>query len=318
MIEKKFASLGLDLSVSAPLSKICSMGVGGESRYLSRVKTVDELMSAVKACNELGVDYRVVGGGTNLIPSDLGYSGVVIKNETSSITIDSKRGRVIADSGVHLSNLILKCASERLSGLHPLYGIPGTVGGALINNAGSHGTAITDFVRSLSILDAGEPKTYDVEYLESGYRKTKLKFSKEKPQVVVLNVIFQFNSRKQEEVMEDLSNYKKIRQQRQPLGIKTSGSIFSNPSGTDNAISDQAKNTSAGFLLDSSGAKKLSVGGARVSKKHANWIENFNNAKSSDVRKLIDLMRDLVSEKYKIVLKEEVEYLGDWNLSSNE
>ncbi|OQA53121.1 MAG: UDP-N-acetylenolpyruvoylglucosamine reductase [candidate division WS2 bacterium ADurb.Bin280] len=318
MIEKKFNLCGIDITPALPLSEICSMGVGGNSLYLSRVKTLDQLMKAVEICESSDLEYKVIGGGTNIIASDSGFSGVIIKNETSQITIDSARGRVIADSGVFLSNLIVQCASQGLGGLDPLYGIPGTVGGALINNAGSHGVAISDFARSFTLMDKEGPKTYKVEYLEPSYRKTKLKFVKKKPREVVLSVIFQFNSRKQEEVMSDLKKYKTIRQERQPLGIKTSGSIFSNPSGTDKATDDKSKNLSAGFLLESSGAKRLSVGGARVSKKHANWIENFNHATASDVRKLIDLMRESVNEKYNIILKEEVEYIGDWDLSSDE
>lgn len=314
-IEQELRSARIDFEDTVLLSDHCLMGVGGRAKYFVREKSLSRIVDLVKLCKTIELPYKILGSGSNIIPSDSGFDGLVIKNESFNISLDAQRSKAIVDSGVHLSKFILELASGGMSGLEPLYGIPGTVGGALINNAGAHGVSIFDFVRSVTVFDKEEIKTYDPDWFGAEYRKTKLKGLKSDTPIV-LSIIFQFNKRKQEEITSDLSKYKAIRQENQPLGIKTSGSIFRNPSGSDLLSVKDAKYRTAGYLLESVGAKKMSVGGARVTKKHANWIENFNQATARDVRKLIDKMREAVREKYNITLEEEVEYLGGWDAIS--
>lgn len=296
------------------MSKYSSMGVGGPARFFIEARNINELVEILELLRSVAAPYKVIGGCTNIIASDEGFEGVIIRNRTSSINIDPNSGRVIVDSGVPLSLMIMNAATAGLGGLEPLYGIPGTVGGAIINNAGAHGVAISDFLRSASVAYSAEKiENCSTQWFGFKYRQSNLKYKKEDFPPVILSAIFQFQRRKNEDLVDNLAKYKKWRVEKQPIGAKTTGSVFRNPSGTDNANSDNEKFKSAGYLLEQVGAKRMTVGEARVSKKHANWIESGPGATAADVRKLIDKMRNAVEEKYQITLSEEVEYIGKWN-----
>jgi len=291
-----------------------SLGVGGLAQFFYFAKDFDDLIKAVSVARNAGAPYRVIGRGTNIIFSDLGFEGLLIVNNSNDLVIDQESGRIIADSGVALSRLILEAASAGLGGLEPLYGIPGSVGGAIIGNCGAHGVSIGDAVLSASLLVSSDKiVSFPSSWFKFGYRTSILKYQKNEAPPVVLKVIFQLQRRRKENVLEEIAKYKKWREVHQPLGEKTCGSIFKNPAQTDNIAGTPLKEKSAGYLLEQVGAKKLRVGDARVSKKHANWIINAGQAKAIDVRALIEKMRDLVEDNFKIILKEEIEYLGVWN-----
>jgi len=312
--QEKINNLGLGFKTGEPISSRSSMAVGGPASFFIEAKTIEELIKCVNGCRSIAAPYKVIGGGTNIIASDAGFDGVLIQNKTSNINIDPDSGRVIADSGVPLSRMIMEAATAGLGGLESLYGIPGSVGGAIINNAGTHGVAVSDFVKSASVIvSSDQVESYSAVWFDFGYRKSKLKHRRDDYPPVILNIIFQLQRRKKEDLMKDLAQHKKWRVEKQPLGIKTSGSVFRNPLGSDNVKTDDDRYKSAGFLLEQSGAKKFVVGGARVSKEHANWIENFSNASAADVRRLVDQMRAAVADKFQITLEEEIEYIGKWN-----
>lgn len=312
--QDKINNLKLGLKADEPISDHSSMAVGGPATYFIEVKSVDELIECVSDCRNIAAPYKVIGYGTNIIASDFGFEGVLIKNKTSNINIDPGKGRLIADSGTSFSRMIMEAASAGLGGLEPLYGIPGSVGGAVINNAGSHGVAVSDFIKNVSIIFSSDQiENHSANWFDFSYRKSKLKYNKNEYPPVILSVIFQLQRRKKEDIMKELAEHKKWRADKQPLGIKSSGSIFRNPLGSDNVQNQDDRYKSAGFLLEQAGAKKFFVGGARVSKKHANWIENYSNASASDVRTLVDKMRNAVVDKFQVTLEEEVEYIGRWN-----
>jgi len=298
---------------NVPLAQYSSLGVGGEADFLFVANSVSELVEAVVAAKKSGLAYKVIGFGTNVIVSDAGFGGLVIINRTSALNIDASLGRVIAESGVSLSKMILEAAAAGLGGLEPLYGIPGTVGGAISVNAGAHGVSIGDYLRSSSVLiSADKILPIKRDWFKFSYRKSRLKYSHLNSPPVVLNAIFQFQRRKEEDILEDIGRFKKERQEKQPIGQRTCGSIFRNPTGSDQLKSEEDKFRTAGYLLDTAGAKQFSSGAARVSKVHANWIINRGNASAKDIRGLIEKMRNAVEEKYSLTLLEEVEYLGDW------
>jgi len=299
---------------NVPLDQYTTLGVGGCADFLVEVKTIDELVEAVVAARKIGAPYRVIGLGSNIIPSNAGFPGLIIVNRASSLNIDTTSGRVIADSGVPLSRMILEAAGQGLGGLEALYGIPGTVGGAVVANAGAHGVSISQYLKSSSVLISSEKiKACKADWFEFGYRSSRLKYKKSDSLPVVLNVIFQFQRRKKDSILDDIAKAKKWREQNQPIGKKTCGSIFKNPVGSDDAKAKSEKEKTAGFLLDQANAKKMAVGGANVSRMHANWIENTNHADALDVRTLIEKMRLAVSEKYSVDLEEEIEYIGVWD-----
>jgi UDP-N-acetylmuramate dehydrogenase len=209
--------------------------------------------------------------------------------------------------------VILEAATFGLGGLEPLYGIPGTVGGAVIVNAGAHGVDIGSFLRSASVLVSSE-KIINCKpnWFKFGYRTSKLKGINSESAPVVVSVIFQFQRRKKEDILEKIGEFKKWRSSHQPIGEKTCGSIFKNPAGTDDAQGGQKEKT-AGYILEQAGAKRLVVDGVRVAKIHSNWVINNGKAKAFDVRSLIEKMRSVVEEKFSLTLVEEVEYLGRWD-----
>lgn len=295
------------------LTQYCGLGVGGKADFLFVADTVNDLVGAVVAAKKSAAAYRVIGFGTNVIFSDTGFKGLVIVNRTAGLNIDSSTGKVIAESGVSLSKLILEAATAGLGGLEPLYGIPGTVGGAIAVNAGAHSVSIGDYLRSSSVLiSADKMLSAKRDWFKFSYRKSRLKYSHLNSPPVVLNAIFQLQRRKEEDILDGIARFKKERQERQPIGQKTCGSIFRNPTGSDQMKNEEDRFRTAGYLLDSAGAKQLSSGGAKVSKIHANWVINKKNASAHDVRDLIEKMRNAVEEKYSLTLLEEVEYLGDW------
>jgi UDP-N-acetylmuramate dehydrogenase len=295
------------------LNGFTSMGVGGPASLLFVAKTFDELVEAVVAARTVGVNFRVIGNGTNVVFSDKGFDGFIIVNKANSFNVDLRSGCVIADSGLSLSRLILEAASAGLSGLEPLYGIPGTVGGAIVVNAGAHGVAIADYLKSASILVSSEKiLNCKKNWFDFSYRHSKLKGTHSDSPPVVLRAIFQFQRRRKENCLADIAKNKSWRESHQPIGERTSGSIFTNPTSTDNTPEEQKKMT-AGYLLEASGAKKMNSGGARVSKMHANWIVANQSVMAENINDLIGKMQNAVSDKFSVNLKREIELLGNWD-----
>lgn len=312
--QTKMKSVLKGVKENEELKKYTTVGVGGIADYFYVAKTIEGLVKAVAAARSIGAPYRVIGLGSNILISDSGYPGLVILNRTSTLNIDSTSGRVIAESGVPLSRLILEAAGESLGGLEQLYGIPGTVGGAIITNAGAHGVSISDYFKSSSVMISSEKiSSCKNQWFDFGYRTSKLKYKTNNAPPVILNAIFQFQRRKKESILEDISKARKWRQMHQPLGQRTFASVFKNPAGTDAAKEECEIQKTAGYLLEQSGAKKFSVGDAKVSKLHANWIINSGKASSRDIRMLIEKMRHAVSLKFQVDLNEEVEYIGAWH-----
>ncbi len=303
----------LNVKEGVSIASHTTLGVGGICEFYFEAKTSEELMNAVVLARNTGTPYRVIGTGSNIVASDGIIRGLVIADKSSDLKIDTTNGRVVAASGVPLARLILEAASHSLGGLEPLFGIPGTVGGAIAVNAGAHSISISQFLKSSSVLISSEKiLSCKGDWFKFGYRTSRLKETSKESPPVIINAIFQLQRRKKEDILESINKYKSWRQKNQPIGFRTCGSIFKNPVSSDDAKGDDVYKT-AGYLLDQAQAKKLSVGGAHVSKIHANWIVNTGKATGLDVRQLIEKMREAVEEKFSVTLIEEVEYLGIWN-----
>lgn len=300
--------------------------IGGVADYFFEAKSIDELIKVIRAARALKIPYFILGNGSNILFSDYGFAGLVIKNSTAHIAVMKENSQAIVDSGVMLPRLIMELASSDLAGLEFLYGVPGTVGGALYGNAGAWGNAIGDFVKNVTVLEidseSGRPKVnqYDASWMEFSYRSSKLKRIKTKNKPVILTARMQLARNQKEEIIRRLNLVKEKREKTQPVGA-SAGSIFCNPlpkemrnitgAGTKN-MPEFPKERTAGFMLEQVGAKKLRMGTAEVSNVHANFIINKDGAKSQEVRTLIEEMRERVRQKFGITLKEEIEYIGQW------
>jgi len=304
-IDQKIKKIfGNELRENVRISDYTTMKVGGPARFLYVAKKIEDLIKGVIFCQEEKIPYIVLGGGSNIIADDKGYDGMIILNRSGNISFISDKSQVIIDSGVSLMRLIVEAANRDFGGLENLYGIPGTVGGALYGNAGSHGAEITSFIKSVTLL-LGNNKIIRVkpEWLEAGYRMTKLKKIKisGKNTPIILSVTLQLARRKKEEILRKLQYYKSLREEKQPYNFASAGSVFKN--------AGAEKEKTAGYILEAVGAKKLRVGGAEVSRKHANFVINAKDATSSDVKNLISEMKNLAHDKYGVELEKEVEYI---------
>ena len=219
------------------------------------------------------------------------------------------KNQVIVDSGVILSRLIMESAEHNLGGMESLFGIPGTIGGAVYGNSGANRVEIIQFIKSITLLNTNNKIIRcNAKWLQAGYRTTKLKKLKKgkKDNPIILSVKLQLMPAKKEEIIKKIQHHQKIRLQKQPYDKLTCGSVFKNPS-------DVSKG-SAGQILDHLHFKGKIEGDAQISKKHANFIENKGDATAKDVRKLIEDIKDKVLEEG-IRLEEEIEYIGDWGES---
>jgi UDP-N-acetylmuramate dehydrogenase len=326
MKNKKITEIIPDISEHVIIKDFTTLHVGGIVDYFVETKTVKDLIRVVRAVVEYKIPYFILGSGSNILFSDYGFPGIVIKNSSSTIAVLKEKSQIIADSGVNLAKIILVSVANDLSGLEFLFGVPGTLGGALYGNAGAYGIAIGDYVKSLTILkidpkdDIAKIEQVKGGWMEYKYRSSKIKKLKSKFKPVILSAKLQLSRNKKDEIMRKINQYRHHREMTQPIG-QSAGCIFKNPipqevenvtgRGTKN-MPEFPRERTAGYLLDQAGAKKLNKESCEVSNKHANFIINKNQTKASEIRKLIEEMREVVRKKYDITLEEEIEYVGQW------
>ncbi len=301
--------LGESLEFNVLLKNYSSIGTGGVADYFYIAKDVNELVKSIKEADKLNIPFTIIGSGSNILFSDSGFKGMIIKNMSDNIVINTDRGEIIVDSGITISKLLNQLSSYRLGGIEFMVGIPGTIGGAIYGNAGSKNQYIGDYIKSITVLDKinGEIKIIkrSREWMEFSYRSSKLKRTKEKQfNPIILTVHMRLAQKRNDEIAKKMKENLEYRQTTQPIGEKTCGSWFKNPG----KLPEQA----AGYLLERSGAKKIRCGGAAVSKKHANFLINKREATSDDLKKVAEKAKELVRNNYDVELEEEIEYLGEW------
>ncbi|OQB06025.1 MAG: UDP-N-acetylenolpyruvoylglucosamine reductase [bacterium ADurb.Bin212] len=298
--------LGDALSFSVPLKNHTSIQTGGESDYFYVASDINSLINAITVAKKLNIPIKVIGGGSNIVFSDKGFRGMVIKNLSKNIVINKEGGEVIADSGILVSMLLNLLTSQELGGIEFMAGIPGTLGGAVYGNAGSKSQYIGDFVKGVTLIDYSGPEikilNKDHDWLDFYYRSSKLK--RTHSDLVILTIQMRMAQKRSDEIIKKIQDNLNHRMLNQPLGEKSCGSWFKNPG----KLPEQA----AGYLLDRSGAKRLKFGGAAFSKKHANFLINRKNASSSDLKQLAEIAKRSVLENFDVNLEEEIEYIGEW------
>jgi UDP-N-acetylmuramate dehydrogenase len=283
------------------LRDLTTLRIGGPVGRLCRVQNVEQALEFQGAALEQGRPYDRLGGGSNILGDDTGYPGVLLKIETAIYTRDG--GTVRAGAGLSFDDLIARTLRDGLVGLEFASGIPGTLGGAVVGNAGCYGHEIGEFVREATVLTpAGRLERFGPEDFAFAYRTTALKLTP----AVVLEVVLQLRPGDTAAASDRREALIQERRRKHPWDLPTAGSWFKNlppeaPGGPRRP---------AGALLEAVGAKQMRVGGAAVSDKHANIIVNTGDASSDDVLHLAALMRAAVMARFAVALEPEVRHLG--------
>ena len=290
-----------DVLFDEPMKSHTWIAVGGSTPALVRPKDASELKSVLEWCRSRNMNWYYIGRGSNLLISDKGVNGLVISLERgfSKFGIEYERDGNIyayAEGGVSTTAFISYLSEEGLSGLEFLAGVPGTIGGNIMTNAGSKKESVGDIVEEITVIDRhGKEITLRKPSIRFSYRRLHLPRS-----VAIKKVIFKLTKDNSETIRERVESNLSKRKETQPQGVRTFGSTFKNPN-----------KRYAGKLIEEAGLKGVRVGGARVSTKHANFIVNENNAKAKDVLVLMNLIRQRVKERYGVLLEPEVHVIGE-------
>jgi UDP-N-acetylmuramate dehydrogenase len=287
-----FGGLEKIIEKDYPLGRQTWYGLGGAADYFIKAQTIEQLREVVSRCSKNGIPYKVIGFGSNLLISDEGVRGAVIKLEGEEFCQAEYNGtEITAGAGMELSKLVLTCVQKGLSGLEALIGIPGSVGGAVRMNAGGNFGDIGAVVESVTLMDRdGNILEKSKPELSFDYRRTNIttKF--------ILGARLILTEGDSEQIMRTLKEIWIYKKNTQPLNARNSGCIFKNPRGV-----------SAGALIDRAGLKGLRVGGAVVSDKHANFIIAEQGCTSRDVMKLVEQVKKKVKGQFDIELELEIE-----------
>lgn len=282
------------------MAEFTTFKIGGPAQALVRPGTIKEVVSLVEGCRREDIPCHVIGAGSNLLVADEGLLGVVILlgRDFSAIRKAGKDnlGRILVEveAGCRLSRLLNWCRKESLSGLEFTAGIPGTVGGAVVMNAGAWGREIKDVLSSLTCWAAGEVVSRSCAELDFNYRCW------HRPsETIVLAAIFAVSPGDDMTIAKTCREHVAARRSKQPKAHGVAGSIFKNP-----------KDVAAGKLIEDAGLKGVRIGGAKVSEVHANFIVNTGGATADDIMNLIDLIRARVWELHQVWLEAEVEFMG--------
>lgn len=280
-----------------PLNKHTTYGVGGTASAFVLPSDSNDLIKILKFINHKNLNLSIMGSGSNLLVSDRGFDGVVIslKNSFKNFEI-SKSLEVNIGTGVMLGNMVRKLTQKSVIGLESLVGVPGTLGGAIIMNAGAYGSEISNNLVSVKVIDLnGNQKTYIKEDIDFAYR-----YSSFKKNELIIEAKFQFQKGNIDTINKNQSDASSKRKLNQPLTYKSAGSVFKNP----------VDGPAAGYLIDKSNLKGTRIGDAEISQKHANFIINHGNAKSNEIFELIKIIKNKVKSNFNINLELEVKLLG--------
>lgn len=276
-----------------PMNNYTGYGVGGRADYFVKIKSLKDISDCIEFANDLNLQHKMVGKGTNLLFSDLGFKGVVIyTGELNRVYITKNTIKCMA--GARLISFIELLNSMSISALNPLYGIPATIGGAVVMNAGSFGSCISQHIESVDVLDGGKIITINKPECGFIYRSSRLLEDKR----VVVSVNFDMKSLLNSIDDKSALDYFLKRKTIQPTG-RSCGSVFKNPQGEF-----------AGSLIERAGLKGYNIGGAKVSEIHANFIITERYATALDVYNLIEHVKNTVNIKFGVKLTEEIEKVG--------
>lgn len=299
-IKKKFSELlGKErVLLEEPMNRHTTFRIGGPAEVFLMPESYEQLREALLLCKKENLPFFILGNGSNLLVSDRGYRGVIIQMDRNMGAVCLEGNEIRACAGALLSSIAAAARKASLTGFEFAGGIPGTLGGAVMMNAGAYGGEIKDVLKQVTIMTReGEIRTLPVEELEMGYRTSIIK----KAGYIVLEAVISLEKGREEEIMAKTRELAEKRSEKQPLEYPSAGSTFKRPEGYF-----------AGKLIMDSGLKGYRVGGAQVSEKHCGFVINTGGATAEDVKQLMDHVTRTVKEKFGVTLEPEVRFLGEF------
>lgn len=301
-----------------PLAPLTTLKAGGAAENLMFARHVDDLAAAVINVQSKGAPLTVLGAGSNVLPSDEGLPGFTVVNECRAIEI-CHEGKVLADCGCAFQELFLKCTQAGLSGVEFAVGIPGTLGGAIVSNAGAYRSNVSTHLTRLEIVFQAQRQWVEPSFMQFAYRDSVLR-RPNPPSCALLRAEFVLPSGDRKSSFDKARDFQRQRISKQPPPA-SAGSFFKNVEDKEFAQSlenlpeplKQAGVVPSGFLIESAGLRGHRIGGAMVAHRHANFILNVAGATATEIRRLADLVKARVYKAYEVTLEEEVLYLGDWS-----
>lgn len=287
---------GIEIYFNEPLSKYTNTKTGGPADILALPKSIEEVKQVIQWTNDHDTALTVLGNASNLIVKDGGIRGVVmILTQLNEIKVINNQ--ILAQSGALLVDVAQVAGQESLTGMEPLSGIPGSVGGAVFMNAGAYGGEIAQVVKSVLVIDRqGQLKTYRGNELRFGYRHSRLQDEDE----IVLQATFELSYGNQTEIINHMREYSFLRASKQPLEYPSCGSVFKRPQGHY-----------TGKLIHDAGLQGFQIGGAQVSKKHAGFIVNVDHATATDYQNVIRHVQTVIKDEFDVELETEVRIIGE-------
>lgn len=280
------------------MSQHTTFKIGGPADYFLMPDKGEDVGRVIKICKEKEIPYFILGNGSNLLVGDGGYRGAVIQIYRNMASVTVEGNEITAQAGALLSAVAAAAKNASLTGFEFAGGIPGTIGGAVVMNAGAYGGEMKDVLTEVTVMNAeGDIFTLPTEELELGYRTSIIKTAG----YIVLEAKIRLKEGDPEVIRETMKDLTIRRTTKQPLEYPSAGSTFKRPEGYF-----------AGKLIMDSGLAGYQVGGAQVSEKHCGFVINAGDATARDVRTLMDNVRDIVYKKYGVTLEPEVKFLGEF------
>ena len=288
-----------NLYYDEPMAKHTSFKIGGPADVFIKVDNIEELKETLDLSKQNQIPLTIIGNGSNLLVTDKGIRGITAKLNLKDIEIKNENNKQIikVDAGVPVGLLAQKLLKEEIAGFEELSGIPGTIGGAVIMNAGAHGKELKDILKKVTAIDYnGNIHEFTNEECLFSYRNSR--FQKEK--YIILQATLELEKGNAKEIKEKMDEYMQFRKEKQPIEYPNAGSTFK-----------RGEDFVTAKLIDEAGLKGYKVGGAQVSEKHAGFIVNVDNATAKDVIELTDYIKEKIEEKFGKKINLEIQIIGE-------
>ena len=293
MLREKVTGKFLD---NEPMTKHTSYGIGGPARAYITPADQDDLAAILRFAQKNNIPTFFAGSGSNLLVADEGFDGIVISLGKSFTQLSIEGNRIEAEVGVMLGKMVKETTKRNLTGLESMIGVPGTLGGALVMNAGAFGGEISNCLDTIKVMTMnGSTKTYKQSEIDFSYRHSTFPTDE-----ILVSATFTLTKKPEQEIQSQRAQASQGRKDTQPLKFRSAGSVFKNPK----------PDLAAGYLIDQAGLKGTRQGDAEISPKHANFFVNHGQAKAEDVVALIRLAKKTVHEKFDVNLELEIKTLG--------
>jgi UDP-N-acetylmuramate dehydrogenase len=285
------------IKINEPLKRHTTFKIGGPADIMLFPSNVNDLQKAINTCVKDNLPYFIMGQGSNLLVRDGGYRGIIIKIGATLKKFMIQDTKIYAEAGVRLSELARAAAAHSLTGLEFAEGIPGSLGGAIVMNAGAYDSEMKNVLESVQALNTrGQIDTFKVEELDMSYRKSIF----QENDLIIVSAILQLKRGEKTLIQTTMRDFARRRREKQPLDYPSAGSVFRRPEGIY-----------VGPIIEKMGLKGFAIGDAQVSEKHAGFIINKGNATASDVLKLISFIQEKALQTYGIELKPELAIVGE-------